>query len=175
MDETFVISPHGQEKLIEFLNHLKGIQYEIYFTMEIAEADHHPFLDIDIYRKMDCFLEYKVYRKPAHTNLNLQHKSHHYPAKQHSVFSSLVHRAKNLCHQESLAPELTFLTNVYKQNCYRPVQINEPYTRPLEPTRKKINLHPHLTYRTPKLHKADSVECWPHTIKKASSYHREKI
>jgi len=52
MDETFVICPHGQEKLIEFLNHLKEIQYKIHFAMEIEEAGHHPILDIDIYRKI---------------------------------------------------------------------------------------------------------------------------
>ena len=36
---------------------------------------------------------------------------------------SLVHRAKALCDKESLAPELTFLTNVFKQNGYSHQQI----------------------------------------------------
>ena len=39
--------------------------------MVIEEPGHIPFLDIDIYRKMDCSLEHKVYRKPTHTNLYL--------------------------------------------------------------------------------------------------------
>ena len=56
MDDTFVIWPHGQEKLMDFLNQLNGIHNKIQFTMEIEEAGHLPFLDIDIYRKMDCSL-----------------------------------------------------------------------------------------------------------------------
>ena len=32
VDDTFVIRPHGQEKLMEFLNHLKGIHNKIQLT-----------------------------------------------------------------------------------------------------------------------------------------------
>jgi hypothetical protein len=34
VDDTFVIWPHGQEKLTEFLNHLNGLHNKIQFTME---------------------------------------------------------------------------------------------------------------------------------------------
>jgi len=132
VDDTFVIWPHGQEKLMDFLNHLNGIHNNIQFTMEIEEESHLPFLDIDIYRKMEGSLGHKVYRKPTHTNLCLHQKSHHHPANKHSVLSSLVHRAKALCDQESLAPELTFHTNVFKQNGYSHQQIQraiKPATR----------------------------------------------
>ena len=117
---------------MDFLNHLNVIHNKIQFTMEIEEAGHLPFLDIDTYRKMDCSIGHKVYRKPTHTNLYLHQKSHHHPANKHSVLSSLVHRAKTLCDQESLAPELTFLTNVFKQNGYSHQQIQraiKPATR----------------------------------------------
>jgi retron-type reverse transcriptase len=50
VDDAFVIWPHGQEKLTEFLNHLSGLHNKIQFTME-KEEDHIPFLDTDIYRK----------------------------------------------------------------------------------------------------------------------------
>jgi len=33
VDDTFVIWPHGKEKLTEFLNHLKGIHTNIQFSM----------------------------------------------------------------------------------------------------------------------------------------------
>jgi hypothetical protein len=91
--------------------------------METEEEGHLPFLDIDIYRKRDGFLGHKVYRKPTHTNLYLHHTSHHHPANKHSVLSSLVHRAKALCDQESLAPELTLLADVFQQNGYSHQQI----------------------------------------------------
>jgi hypothetical protein len=50
--DTFVIWPHGQEKLEEFLNQLSGLHNDIQFTMEKEEKGHLPFLDIDVYRKM---------------------------------------------------------------------------------------------------------------------------
>jgi hypothetical protein len=33
VDDTFFIWPHGQEKLIEFLNHLNGL-HKVQYTME---------------------------------------------------------------------------------------------------------------------------------------------
>jgi hypothetical protein len=74
VDDTFVIWTHGQEILTEFLNHLNRLHNNIQFTMEIEEG-HLPFLDIDIYRKADGSLGYKVYRKPTHTNLSLHQNS----------------------------------------------------------------------------------------------------
>ena len=83
VDDTFVIWPHGQEKLTEFLNHLNGLHNKIQFTME-KEEGHHPFLDIDIYWKMKGSLGHKVYRKSTHTNLYLHQNSHHHPANNQS-------------------------------------------------------------------------------------------
>jgi hypothetical protein len=34
VDDSFVILPHGQEKLAEFLNHLSGLHNSIQFTVE---------------------------------------------------------------------------------------------------------------------------------------------
>jgi hypothetical protein len=68
VDDTFVIWPHGQDKLIEFLDYLNGLHHNIKFTMEIEEG-HLLFLDIDVYRKTNGSLGHKVYRKPTHTIL----------------------------------------------------------------------------------------------------------
>jgi hypothetical protein len=95
VDDTFVIWPHGQDKLKDSLNYLNGINNNIQFTMEVEEG-HLPFLDIDTYIKRDGSLGHKVYRKPTHTNLYLYQTSHYHPANKHSVLSSLVHRAKVL-------------------------------------------------------------------------------
>jgi len=123
VDDTFVIWPHGQDKLQDFLNHINGLHKKIQFTMEIEKDVHLPFLDIDIYRKNDGCLGHKVYRKPTHTNLYLQHSSHHHPANKQSVLTSLTHRARTLCDQDSLQQELDFLTSVFKLNGYSPRQI----------------------------------------------------
>jgi len=121
VDDTFVIWPHGQEKLTEFLNHLNRLHNKIQFTME--KEGHLAFLDLDIYRKMDGSLGHKIYWKPTHTNLYLHQNSHHHPANKHSVLASLVLRAKALCDEDSLAQKLEFLTTVFKDNGYSPQQI----------------------------------------------------
>jgi len=123
VDNIFAIWPYGKEKLTDFLNHLNGIHNNIQFTVEREDEGHLPFLDTDIYRKMDGSLGYRVYQKPTHTNLYLHQKSHHHPANKHSVLSSLVQRATALRDQESVASELTFLTHVFKQNGYSHQQI----------------------------------------------------
>ena len=51
VDDTFIIWPHGREKLTEYLNHLNGFHINIQFTME--KEGHLPFLNNDIYRKTD--------------------------------------------------------------------------------------------------------------------------
>jgi hypothetical protein len=117
VNDTFVIFPHGKDNLTEFLEHLNGLHKNIQFTMEIEDG-HIKFLDIDIYRKSDGSLGHKVYRKPTHTNLYLHQLSHHHSANKHFVLSSLTHRARALCDQESLAHELEFLTTVLKNNKY---------------------------------------------------------
>ena len=123
VDDTFVIWPHGKEKLTEFLNHLSGLHTNIQVTMEQEEEGHLPFLDIDIYRKTDSSLGHRVYRKPTHTSLYLHQNLHHHPANKQSVLASLIHRAKAVCDQDSLIQELEFLTTVFKDNGYSPWQI----------------------------------------------------
>jgi len=43
-----------------------------------------------------------VYRELTHTNLYLNAESHHYSVNKHSILSTLVHKAKAVCNQESL-------------------------------------------------------------------------
>jgi hypothetical protein len=119
VDDTFVIWPHGQEKLTVFLNHHNGQHNKIVFTMEKEEDGHLPFLNIEIYRKPNGFLGHRVYRKPTHTNFYLHYNSHHHPSHNISVLNSLIHRATALCDQDSLNQELEFLTTVIKNNGYR--------------------------------------------------------
>jgi len=64
-----------------------------------------------------------VYRKPTHTNLCLHQNFRHHPANKQSTLSSLIHRAKPLYDQDSLAQELEFLTIVFKENGYSHQQI----------------------------------------------------
>jgi len=86
------------------------------YNLQWKKEGHLPFLDIDIYRKMNSSLGHKVYRKPTHTNLYLHQDLHHHPANKQPVLAFLIHRTKALCEQDSLTQELEFLTTVFKDN-----------------------------------------------------------
>jgi hypothetical protein len=46
VDDTFVVWPHGQEKVTEFLNHLIGFHKNIQFTMEKEEEGRLPSVGV---------------------------------------------------------------------------------------------------------------------------------
>jgi hypothetical protein len=102
--------------------------------METESEGHLPFLDLDIYRRPDGSLGHKVYREPTHTNLYLTAKSHHHPSNKQAVLSTLLHRARALCNEDSLQAELVFLKDVFKQNGYSDRQFHRALNRrPLLP------------------------------------------
>jgi hypothetical protein len=68
VDATFVVWPHGREKLNDFLLLLNTIHPSIEFTMEIEKDRSLPFLDVLVTRKPDGSLGHEVYRKPTHTD-----------------------------------------------------------------------------------------------------------
>jgi hypothetical protein len=59
--DTFVIWPHGTEKLERFLDHMKGLYRNIQLNMETERGGHLTFLEFDIYRRLDGTLGHKVY------------------------------------------------------------------------------------------------------------------
>jgi hypothetical protein len=83
--------------------------------METERESHLPFLDFDIYMRPDGSLGRKVHRKATHTNLYPNAKSHHHPSNKQAVLSTLIHRARALCDDDSLQAELVFLSDVYEQ------------------------------------------------------------
>ena len=96
----------------------------------------------------------------------------------HSVLSSLVHRATALCDQESLTQELTFLTQVFKQNGYSHQQIQramKPATRVIETEDKSISTA-HLPYtqttygRISRMLAKYNIKCVALPPRKISSY-----
>ena len=125
---TWIIWPHGMNKLIEFLELLNGIHSNIDFMMEIEKDRHLPFLDIDVFRKLNGSLGHTVYRKPTHNNFYLNSTSDHHPSNKQAVLNTLVYRARSIC--DSTHEKLTFLTNIFKDNGYSHRQIQ----RALNPT-----------------------------------------
>jgi hypothetical protein len=92
---------------------------------------HLPFLDLDIYRRLDGSLGHKVYCKHTHTDLYLNTKSHHHPTNKQVVLSTLIHRARALCDANSPQAKLVFLRDVFKQNGYNDRHIHRALNRHL--------------------------------------------
>ncbi|XP_023703192.1 uncharacterized protein LOC111862214 [Cryptotermes secundus] len=104
--------------------------------METENEGHLPFLDIDIYRRPNGSLDHRVYRKPTHINLYLNARSHHHPSSKAAALSTLVHRARTRCDQDSLRGELEFLKDTLRWNGYNDRQIHRALNR-----RPKHNQH----------------------------------
>lgn len=106
VNDTFVIWPHGKDKLQVFLKHLNSLHNNIRFTMEIEEDAKLPFLDVLVERRSDGSLGHSVYRKPTHTDLYLHASSCHHPAQLNGMLSTLVHRAHSISDEQHLNIEL---------------------------------------------------------------------
>jgi hypothetical protein len=63
VDDTFVVWPHGPERLQDLLSHLSSLRPPIQFTVETESDSAIAFLDVQIIR-VDTALATKVYRKP---------------------------------------------------------------------------------------------------------------
>jgi hypothetical protein len=83
--DTFVIWPHGRDRLQNFFNLLNSLRSSIQFTMETES-------DILVIRKVMA-LATEVYRKPTHTSRYLQFKSNHFPHVKRGIVQSLHNRA----------------------------------------------------------------------------------
>jgi hypothetical protein len=99
--------------------------------METESEGHLPFLDLDIYRRPDGSPGHKVYRRPTHTNLYHNAKSHHRPSNKQAVLSTLIHRARALCDEDSLQAVLMFLKGIFRENGYNDRQIHRALNRRL--------------------------------------------
>ena len=109
VDDTFVIWPHGLNKLNEFLNYINNIHSNIKFTVEIEKDNELPFLDVLVYKKNDGTLGHKIYRKPTHTNRYLHAQSNHAPSQKNSLINTLIVRANRVCDKNSIKNEITTL------------------------------------------------------------------
>jgi hypothetical protein len=88
VDDTFVVWPHGPERLQDFLSHLNSLRPSIQFTMEIESDSAIAFLDVLVNRK-GTTLATKVYGKPTHTGRYLNINSNHPPHVKRGLIQSL--------------------------------------------------------------------------------------
>jgi hypothetical protein len=122
------------------MNHLNSIHHCIQFTVETKREGNLRFLDIDIYRRPNGSLGHRVYCKPTHTNLYLNARSHHHPSNKQAALSTLVHRARALCNENSLHAKSVFLRDVYRQKGYKDWQLDSSLNR--HPNNSKPDIKP---------------------------------
>ena len=150
MDDTFTILQSSQKT--SFLEYLNSIDDHIKFTSEEPGQDGTiPFLDILIIPNEEGSLKTTVYRKPAHTDLNLQWDSNHTVSSKYSVVGSLQHRANTICsNPELLQHEEKHLKQALTRCKYPAWPLNKVKmkTRTIaKNTRKKAPITPAVTSR----------------------------
>jgi hypothetical protein len=65
VEDTFVVWPHGPERLQNFLSHLNSLRPSIQFTMETESDTVIPFMDVLVIRK-ETTMATKVHKTHEH-------------------------------------------------------------------------------------------------------------
>jgi len=119
VDDTYIIWPHGKEKLDNFLKHFNNQSSSIQFTMEMEENESPPFLDILIKRNQDGTISHQVYHKKTHTEHYLHTSSHHHPAQKLGILNTMATRVVCISDQDHFEQENNHLMDVFENNGYR--------------------------------------------------------
>ena len=125
----------AERNWINFYSIINTLHKDITFTVEIE--DHKiSFLDIQIIRNHNI-IETSVYRKPTHTNLYLNFRSHRHPRVKFGIIQCLTQRAKKICSEEHTQKEIELLRDVFIANGYPERKVSEVMNR--EPRNKDEN------------------------------------
>jgi hypothetical protein len=109
VDDTFVVWPHGPERLHYFF---------IYLNMEIKSDSTISFLDILVISEETTLIT-KVYRKPTHTGRYLNFKSNHLPHVKRRLIRSLHNRVSTIYKErQKLVKEINSLRSDLQFNGY---------------------------------------------------------
>ena len=174
VDDTFVVWPHGQEKLTDFLTHLYSLNSKIQFTMETEIDGYLPFLDIHIYSRSNGSLGHKVYQKPTHTYISM-------PV--HFVICPINRLSWRLWSTELT---LCLIVTASKMNwiSYAPhfrttAMTTNKYGRPLCPVRPTprliINQFQQHYCHIVAAHTTNSIECWWGTTSRVWHFRWRKV
>lgn len=118
MGDTYVIWPHGKERLDLFFHDLNNQSSSIKFTMECEINGCLFFLDAFIFKEEDGSFSHQVFRKKTHIKQYLNAKSHNFPAQKLSVLNTLAPRALKVSDENHLEDEKTHPLNTFHSNGY---------------------------------------------------------
>ncbi len=99
IDDAFMIWPHGEEKLKDFIHHINNFDDDIKFTVEYS-YEKASFLDVELYKDNNGTWQTKVYRKPTDRRTYLHYHSAHPKKTKDAIPYGLMVRAKRICSTE---------------------------------------------------------------------------
>ena len=108
VDDVFSILPEYLNTN-EFLAKLNDFNPNIKFTVEVENNGQLPFLDVLLLRNSSNYLDFKVYRKPTHSNSYIHAFSKHDPKIKSSTISNIFLRAYNICSNIYIDEEIDYI------------------------------------------------------------------
>ena len=98
----------------------------IQYTIEIEDANKMlNFLDVSIINNQNSTYEFKIYRKPAITNVQIKPNSCINPSIVNGVFKGFLSRASRICSEKHLPEEVEFLIDIFVENGHDRQQLQE--------------------------------------------------
>ncbi|XP_065639699.1 uncharacterized protein LOC136072412 [Hydra vulgaris] len=89
------------------------------YTIEVENKNKiFNFLDITVINNTQGKYEFKVYRKDAITNIQINPHSNYDPKILKAIFKGYIHRTYSICSENHLKDEINFSIQVYTENGY---------------------------------------------------------
>ena len=109
----------NKQKSLQFLEILNKQDSSIQYTIEFENNQKQlNFLDITITNNGTDSYDFKIFRKPAITNVQIKSNSNMAPNVSVSVFKGFLSRAYKICSERYIDEEIQFLFHVFTDNGY---------------------------------------------------------
>ena len=118
VDDVFAVLPNSID-ITEFLSQLNSLSHSINFTVEHENNGSIPFLDVLVMRNNFDRPQFKVYRKPTHSNMYLHSFSSHSISVKLGAINSIFIRAYKICDPQFLEAEIEFIFNTFLKLGYQ--------------------------------------------------------
>ena len=115
---VFAVLPNSID-ITEFLSQLNSLSHSINFTVEHENNGSIPFLDVLVMRNNFDRPQFKVYRKPTHSNMYLHSFSSHSISVKLGAINSIFIRAYKICDPQFLEAEIEFIFNTFLKLGYQ--------------------------------------------------------
>ena len=126
VDDVFAVLPDDID-LDNFLASLNRLSPSIKFTIEKESNNSIPFSDVEVIRGENNRPQFKIYRKPTHSNLYIHAFSGHSDKIKEAAINNIFQRAYKLCDPQFLDHEIKFIYKIFKNLGYEKYYIDKFY------------------------------------------------